>query len=274
MMNPTQLAGLTLSTLAESHVKALVTRIRTAMRYHNDFDALAITESRSKLFTPRLYTSEEFSDCLTLENLSNLQSYHCRSLLFATRKHTAACKSGDADGQGQHQAHSEWIVDVYPKGVWFQRCLTVYHPSALEVPERVLRTVRVAISTREEEEQRVKVGVLILGDEGGFEHVVRAHSVNFFSGLGRQMLNLDDVVDFDEINDRRLAVGDHDYANTSSSSSSSPQSSHHSPGAKSRRRASGDRRRRSAFLCGPNNDCLKIVLVLAPITQLSSLDNI
>ena len=29
--------------------------------------------------------------------------------------------------------HTEWFVDVYPKGVWFQRCLTVYWPPGLEV---------------------------------------------------------------------------------------------------------------------------------------------
>ncbi len=35
----------------------------------------------------------------------------------------------------------------------------------LQVPERVLRTVRVTISTKEEFEQRVRIGVLLVGDQ-------------------------------------------------------------------------------------------------------------
>jgi len=35
--------------------------------------------------------------------------------------------------------HAEWFVDVYPKGVWFQRCLTVYRPPGLEVIKIALK---------------------------------------------------------------------------------------------------------------------------------------
>ena len=52
------------------------------------------------------------------------QSYHCRSLLFSSQKFTANYLGDD---------QTEWFVDVYPKGVWFQRCLTVYKPPGLEV---------------------------------------------------------------------------------------------------------------------------------------------
>ena len=33
----------------------------------------------------------------------------------------------------EEDQQSEWVVNVYPKGVWFQRCLTVYRPPGLEV---------------------------------------------------------------------------------------------------------------------------------------------
>ena len=51
-------------------------------------------------------------------------AYHCRSLLFLSQRHMAEHLGDD---------HTEWFVDVYPKGVWFQRCLTVYWPPGLEV---------------------------------------------------------------------------------------------------------------------------------------------
>ncbi len=55
----------------------------------------------------------------------------------------------------------DWSVDLYPKGVWFQRCLTVYQPSGKEVPERIMRTVRVSVTTKQiDEDIRVKIGIL------------------------------------------------------------------------------------------------------------------
>jgi len=108
MMTPSQLAALTLSSITDTNLGALLSRIQEAMRYHTDFDEMVKVTQVDKKFTPRLYTSEEFCACLCVENLRTVQSYHCRSLLFATQKHTAECKS--KGGQ------TEWVVDVYPKG--------------------------------------------------------------------------------------------------------------------------------------------------------------
>lgn len=111
MMTPSQLAGLTLGSLAETHVDALVARIREGMRYHNNFDDVANSATSDKKFTPRLYTSDEFSAYLCIDNLSSVQSYHCRSLVFATQKHSADCK--------KDSGQAEWTVDVYPKGCFY-----------------------------------------------------------------------------------------------------------------------------------------------------------
>ena len=39
----------------------------------------------------------------------------------------------------EEDQQSEWVVNVYPKGVWFQRCLTVYRPPGLEVLKRKIK---------------------------------------------------------------------------------------------------------------------------------------
>ena len=78
-----------------------------------------------RIFTPRLYTVEKFCGSLSIDYFFNLQAYHCRTLLLSSQKFTAEWEGGDE--------HAEWVVDVYPKGVWFQRCLTVYRPPGMEV---------------------------------------------------------------------------------------------------------------------------------------------
>ena len=41
------------------------------------------------------------------------------------------------------------MVDLYPKGVWFQKCFKINTSGTMqEVPERVLRTVRASVSTK------------------------------------------------------------------------------------------------------------------------------
>ena len=79
----------------------------------------------NKNFTPRLYTVDKFCGSLSIDYFFNLQSYHCRTLLLSSQKFTAEWEGTDE--------HAEWVVDVYPKGVWFQRCLTVYRPPGIEV---------------------------------------------------------------------------------------------------------------------------------------------
>ncbi len=264
MMTPYQLVHLTLSSIAETHQASLVDRIRAAMIYHQKFrddpEAAASAVGDRRLLTPRLYTCDRFCASLSVDHFRGLQSYHRRSLVFATHRHTADCMMGGAagadrdtpppgsgGGQGAppSSAVSEWAVEVYPKGVWFQKCLTCL-PPVEEVPERVLRTVRVSVcgvrgdeedGGREEEgwERRVRVGVLFMAEEGGFEHVGKVASRNYFFSEGDRVVNFDDVVDFDELRDLK---------------------------------------RRSRFLCGAEGDSIKVAVVVAPLTRLSCLETV
>lgn len=133
MMTPAQLADLLLSPLSTSHTEFLVEKIRIAMSFHknqlysrDDMITSLWNHFNPRLFTPRLYTAERNCASLQIDNVHHLQTYHCRSLLFSSQKHTAEYMGDD---------QSEWSVDVYPKGVWFQKCLTVYQPPGLEVSD-------------------------------------------------------------------------------------------------------------------------------------------
>lgn len=53
------------------------------------------------------------------------------------------------------------VVDLYPKGVWFRKCFLIVWQGTVEVPESVLRTVRVSVTCKDPpksgEDLRVKV---------------------------------------------------------------------------------------------------------------------
>lgn len=68
------------------------------------------------LFTPRLYTSDSCSAALKIENFWSLPSYHISTFVFSS--HLSAA---------EHESHkiSEWVLDLYPKGVHFKRCYLI-----------------------------------------------------------------------------------------------------------------------------------------------------
>lgn len=51
----------------------------------------------------------------------------------------------------------DWMVDLYPKGVWFKKFYLIVWQGTVEVPEYVLPTVRLAVTCKDTEAHRVKV---------------------------------------------------------------------------------------------------------------------
>lgn len=201
MMTPSQLANLLLDPLSKSHTEFLVDRIRAGVRYHQGEEVpprQATRPEEARLYTPRLYTKEKFCASLSIDHFYELPFYHSRSLLFASQRHISSAAHLDSGLDIQDQL--DWSVDVYPKGVFFQRCITVYLPSGKELPERVLKTVRVSITNkRVEEDIFVKIGILIIGDQDDFEHVRCVKSRNYIFTPMDQIVNFDDIVDYDEL---------------------------------------------------------------------------
>ena len=143
------------------------------------------------------------------------------------------------------------MVDLYPKGVWFQKCFKIFTQGTMqEVPERVLRTVRASVSTKNEfAEKRVKIGVLvagerpnmglrgnqiyfIAGEQDSFNHIRHVKTANYIFSEDDQIFNFDDLLSFDELNDQKL---------------------------------------KSNFLSGVNKDSLRIHVTITPLHKSSSL---
>jgi len=201
MMSPSQLADLLLSPLTSAYMPLMVGRMQAAMGYHKGVAGAVAKITRypygDKLLTPRLYTEDKYCASLSVDYFPQLPVYHSRSLVFSSHSSTA-------DHCGENLL--EWVVDLYPKGVWFQKCFKIFTSGTMkEVPERVLRTVRASVSTKNEfDEKRVKIGVLVVGEQDGFNHIRHVRTANYIFSENDQIVNFDDLLSFDELNDQKV----------------------------------------------------------------------
>ncbi|RWS28484.1 hypothetical protein B4U80_02881, partial [Leptotrombidium deliense] len=249
-MSPNQLANLLLNPFVITYKEFFVSRMSLAMAFHNNkleeylslntdehcfFDRLpkkqklsptsssllSICFSDSNQYTPRLYTTEKWGSTLVIENYRNLPIYGVRTLVFQT---PSSLKESDLK-----LAHckNEWVVDLYPKGVWFKKFLLILWQGTLEMPEYVLKTVRLSLTSLSAC-KRVKIGVLIYGKKNDIEHVYSVYQREFVFTEKEKMLNINNLVPFEELNPLATNV-------------------------------------RSPYCIGPNNDTVKIQIVITPV---------
>lgn len=231
MMSPRQLAELLLSPLTKMYKEFFVERMAIGMSFHSGH-VEHLTEvlqqvGGQELFTPRLYTADTWSTLLSVENFPSLPPYHARTLVFSSH-------SSLAEHAGEHTC--EWVVDLYPKGVWFKKFYLIVWQGTVEVPESVLRTVRLSVMCKDPlppRDMRVEVGILIRGIQDGVEHVMTVMRRCHHFSQDDKILNFDNLLEFDELN--------HVVGNTSV----------------------------SPYLVGKHRDVLKVHIVIAPLSNLS-----
>ncbi|CAH1406656.1 unnamed protein product [Nezara viridula] len=240
MMSPRQLAELLLSPLTTKYKEFFIERMAIGMSFHSDQrdrlnEICSQDENGRLLFTPRLYTSDTYSSTLCIENFSHFPSYNTRTLVFSS--HT-----GLAEHAGDKTC--EWVIDMFPKGVWFQRFYLIVWQGTIDVPEKVLRSVRLSITAKDVSEDylKVKVGLLMVGTCDGIEHICSVIVKNHHFNCNERVLNLDDVIPFDDLNVNLLEGGDCQHS------------------------------RPSSYLVGQNRDTLKVHITIVPLSDVSSLD--
>nr|CAI5859304.1 unnamed protein product [Callosobruchus analis] len=197
MMTPRELADLLLSPIIRQHKEFFMDRMAIGMKYHsgysNQIQPYYNEEEGRLLFSPRLYTSDSCSAILNIENFHSIPSYHTSTFVFSS--HLSAA---------EHESHkvNEWLVDLYPRGIWFKKCLLIVWQGTLEVPQEVLYTVRLSLTCRElsETEMRVKVSVLIYGLQ---------EKVHYFTPQDKVM-NMDDLIPFEELNQPATSEGSYE----------------------------------------------------------------
>lgn len=104
------------------------------------------------------------------------------------------------------------------------------------MPEHVKRSVRLSLTCKEppinsDTDMRVKIGVLIYGLQDGVEHIIRVTEIIHRFSKKERVLNLDDLLPFEELNPQQSFVPKY---------------------------------RVPPFLVGPNQDILKLHIVISP----------
>ncbi|XP_014482683.1 PREDICTED: BTB/POZ domain-containing protein 17 [Dinoponera quadriceps] len=230
MMSPRQLADLLLSPLTKKYKEFFVERMSIGMSFHSGQtdrvrEVSLSEEDGALLFEPRLYTVDTCSSLLTIENFHGLPSYHTRTLVFSSHSSLAEYAGDRA---------CEWVVDIYPKGVWFKKFFLIVWQGTVEMPEHVKRSVRLSLTCKEppvNSNMRVKIGVLIYGLQDGVEHIARVTEIIHRFSKKDRVLNLDDLLPFEELNPQQGSVSENAV---------------------------------SPFLVGPNKDMLKLHIVISP----------
>lgn len=159
-----------------------------------------------------------------MDNIHSLPSYHSSTFVFSSHLSSAEYE----------EKIIEWIVDFYPKGVWFQKCNLIIWQGTVEVPEEIIRTVRLSLTCHEliEENLRVHIAILIYGQTNGSEYVMEVvERVHHFNSRNR-ILNIDDLIQFEELNPPFSLTGG----------------------------------QRSSYLIGPNQNQVKLNIIITPTT--------
>lgn len=250
MMTPRELADLLLSPLIKEHKEFFVDRMAIGMIFHagqtDRLKSLCATEEGQRLLTPRLYTCDNFSAIMLIENVLSLPNYHTNTFVFYSNMSAADCESDKL---------YEWVVDLYPRGVWFKRCYLIVWQGILEVPEEILKTVRLSLSFRgqidEGASMKVRVGILIYAKQGGIESIYNVIERNHHFTEQDRLLNIDNFIPFEEFNASAAdSVAWPFPAGTTGISEDSESSTQNA--------------KTSRYLIGPNCDQLKINIVITP----------
>lgn len=197
MMSPRELADLLMFSLIKQHKDFFVERMAIGMTYHSGqhdrIESFRATDEGRLLFAPRLYTSDIYSAVLLIENFDSLPSYHTSTFVFSSHLSAADCESDKIN---------DWMVDLYPKGVWFKRCFLIVWEGTLQVPEEVIPTVRLSLTCNElrESKVRVKVAILVYGIQGGVEHVMEVREAIHHFTPDDKILNIDNLIPYYELN--------------------------------------------------------------------------
>lgn len=118
----------------------------------------------------------------------------------------------------------QWNIDFYPRGIKYSKAqmINVFN-SAVEVPETILRTIRLSVTCKRDltTEQRFKVrshshhiyfdddgefslslsqvGVLITGVQNKIPHIRTVHVRTHYFSKENRILNMDNLLPYDEL---------------------------------------------------------------------------
>jgi len=197
MMTPSELAKLVLQPVYKLHKDFFANQIAIGLSYHSGHEdqvaSVRATENGALQFTPRLYTSDMYGLSMKLPNFESIENYQTFAACFFSQSNLS---------ESQEDQSMQWNIDFYPRGIKYSKAqmINVFN-SAVEVPETILRTIRLSVTCKRDlnSEQRFKVGVLITGVQNKIPHIRTVHVRTHYFSKENRILNMDNLLPYDEL---------------------------------------------------------------------------
>ncbi|XP_044756355.1 BTB/POZ domain-containing protein 17 isoform X2 [Coccinella septempunctata] len=209
MMKPREIADLLRSPLVKENTEFFMERMSISVELHSgsreNIEASWLEENQH-LIQPRLYTAENYSAIIWIEDFTSLPKFHVVSCDFQTD-----CSVFEDRNCSER---SRWVAHFHPKGILFDPCYLIRWQGRYEIPEKVLPTVRLSISSKRLcKPGKFKFSILVYGVRGDIEHVMTVKSEIHYITDVNKYINIDNVIPFQFLNPSEGET-QHDYDNT------------------------------------------------------------
>lgn len=194
MMQLNQLWTLESDVYVHSFKDFYLKKLFQAMKYHStnwperqDMIKLA---SNTSHFCPRNFDTETWSTQLEVEHVPFIPLGEVQGAFFTT---PASCSEVD-----QHNVY-DWHITVYPRGVYFGKCVLITGRGSYSLSDKLFETVRLSVTTNCSTSNNVEITILVMGQDRGLTYVQKAITKYAIFDSQNPLFNIDDVVPFDEL---------------------------------------------------------------------------
>ncbi|XP_055618279.1 BTB/POZ domain-containing protein 17 [Toxorhynchites rutilus septentrionalis] len=199
MMSPSELAQILVRPILQYHKEFFVERVAIGMSYHSGQEdrirEIRAQENGALQFTPRLYTTDVWGLSMKIDDFEGIENYRSFVALFFSQQDLSEC---------QEEQSVAWEIEFFPRGVRFNRAklIGVFNtPVSTEIPESIIRTVRLKVLCQEklEEDRRFTIGVLISGVQNRITYIRTCHVRTAYFSNEFRVLNIDNLIPYEEL---------------------------------------------------------------------------
>ncbi|OWF50133.1 uncharacterized protein LOC110450833 [Mizuhopecten yessoensis] len=136
---------------------------------------------------PRIYTCDSWCTEMVVPEVAKITPGDVLGAFFSTP--VTGCEEDDS-------CYWDWHIDLYPKGVTFKKCMMIGMLENREIDEVLYKTVRLTVTSNTSETRKVKISVMVIGEEEGLEYVVRGLTKTCIFDDNHVLFNISDIIPY------------------------------------------------------------------------------
>uniref|UniRef100_A0A336KY68 CSON000048 protein n=1 Tax=Culicoides sonorensis TaxID=179676 RepID=A0A336KY68_CULSO len=194
MMSPAELSRiLQEEPVSRQNQKLFTEFITLAMSFHAGYDTENKSNSTDLIYTPRLYTGDQFCVSIVVPEFETVENYKSIAANFFSQVSLAESQQTDQT--------IAWEIDFFPRGVRYNAAKLINIYATADIPETILKTVRCRVTCREKlfDDKKFMIGVLISGIQGKIPYCKTVYvRVQYFS-QEENVLVIDNLLPYEEL---------------------------------------------------------------------------